>query len=545
MKECFLYDNWNRLVRAHTATITPTQDCKGDTDTASSSAGSLDPYDTVWAFDDVNRMTSSKDMLASGTPVTAYNHSDTNHPHAISSLSGAATASYVYDANGAMETRAGDSLTYDMQQRLTKYASSETYIYGTSNQRLIRQAGGTRTLYLPGMEVAVTGTTRTITCYLTIGATQIGIKTVSASPTAYTWSCGSMQNSNVCQATVYTTAVTPSIPQRKRYTPYGDSRQTTPVTFPNTDRGFLNQPEDANGLTYLNNRYYDPAIAAFVSVDPLVGKTGQPYLYGAGSPATFSDPSGLDPGWAHDSDPCNDAGYYTCVESKAGPNAGKQTVVGPGERQRAEKARGIGVSPLDPVPSGGCLPEVAGLGPGSDCRDIPRWVSDLETSDIVALYWGYFDISQQGDIQKLDNSISKGDLEFVADPANGYPEVMRRAARDLLDRGLGHSLERKEAGCDAWCWVASAVTVIAVAAVAGGICFLTAVPTAGTACYVSGGVATGVALTVHELAKDDELSAYAGLCKGFVKTVKTIAGVWTGGVLSQLGEQAALAATGC
>jgi hypothetical protein len=34
----------------------------------------------------------------------------------------------------------------------------------TTNQRLIRQAGATRTLYLPGMEVAVNGTTRTITC---------------------------------------------------------------------------------------------------------------------------------------------------------------------------------------------------------------------------------------------------------------------------------------------------------------------------------------------------------------------------------------------
>ena len=44
---------------------------------------------------------------------------------------------------------------------------------------------------------------------------------------------------------------------------------------------------------YLNNRYYDPGIGAFTSVDPLVGKTGTPYLYGAGNPATLSDPSGL------------------------------------------------------------------------------------------------------------------------------------------------------------------------------------------------------------------------------------------------------------
>ena len=50
---------------------------------------------------------------------------------------------------------------------------------------------------------------------------------------------------------------------------------------------------NAAHLTYLNNRYYDPGIGVFTSVDPLVGKTGTPYLYGNGNPATLSDPSGL------------------------------------------------------------------------------------------------------------------------------------------------------------------------------------------------------------------------------------------------------------
>ena len=44
---------------------------------------------------------------------------------------------------------------------------------------------------------------------------------------------------------------------------------------------------------FLNNRYYDPATGVFVSVDPLVGRTGTPYLYANGNPSTFSDPNGL------------------------------------------------------------------------------------------------------------------------------------------------------------------------------------------------------------------------------------------------------------
>ena len=44
---------------------------------------------------------------------------------------------------------------------------------------------------------------------------------------------------------------------------------------------------------FLNNRYMDPATGVFISVDPMVAMTGEPYLYGSGSPTTLSDPSGL------------------------------------------------------------------------------------------------------------------------------------------------------------------------------------------------------------------------------------------------------------
>jgi RHS repeat-associated protein len=49
----------------------------------------------------------------------------------------------------------------------------------------------------------------------------------------------------------------------------------------------------ALGVDYLNNRYYDPTVGVFLSVDPLVSKTGDPYLYASGNPTTRSDPSGL------------------------------------------------------------------------------------------------------------------------------------------------------------------------------------------------------------------------------------------------------------
>jgi len=52
------------------------------------------------------------------------------------------------------------------------------------------------------------------------------------------------------------------------------------------------------GVNYLNNRYHDPLLGSFLSVDPLVRQTMEPYIYGSANPTTLSDPNGLctDPG---------------------------------------------------------------------------------------------------------------------------------------------------------------------------------------------------------------------------------------------------------
>ena len=44
----------------------------------------------------------------------------------------------------------------------------------------------------------------------------------------------------------------------------------------------------------LVNRYYDPSTDQFISVDPLVSETGQPFSYADDDPVNGSDPSGLD-----------------------------------------------------------------------------------------------------------------------------------------------------------------------------------------------------------------------------------------------------------
>ncbi len=64
-----------------------------------------------------------------------------------------------------------------------------------------------------------------------------------------------------------------------------------------TPFGYAGAYTDAEtGLQYLQARYYDPAIQQFMSVDPLVDQTGQPYAYAMVDPLNMVDPTGLDSG---------------------------------------------------------------------------------------------------------------------------------------------------------------------------------------------------------------------------------------------------------
>jgi RHS repeat-associated protein len=56
--------------------------------------------------------------------------------------------------------------------------------------------------------------------------------------------------------------------------------------------GFQGAYTDSDGLIYLINRYYDPATQQFLSVDPKVAATGEPYVFTGNDPLNGADPLG-------------------------------------------------------------------------------------------------------------------------------------------------------------------------------------------------------------------------------------------------------------
>ena len=63
-----------------------------------------------------------------------------------------------------------------------------------------------------------------------------------------------------------------------------------------TPFGFGGGYTDPTGLIYLVHRYYDPATGQFLSIDPELSVTNQPYVYAGDDPSNKSDPLGEDSG---------------------------------------------------------------------------------------------------------------------------------------------------------------------------------------------------------------------------------------------------------
>jgi len=59
-----------------------------------------------------------------------------------------------------------------------------------------------------------------------------------------------------------------------------------------TPFGYAGGYTDPDGFIYLLNRYYDPQTGQFLSVDPAIDQTLQPYEYAAGNPVSNTDPTG-------------------------------------------------------------------------------------------------------------------------------------------------------------------------------------------------------------------------------------------------------------
>ena len=179
--------------------------------------------------------------------------------------------------------------TFDQADRLTRWVSGSTtaqYGYDGDGLRQSKTVGSTTTNQLwdvaEGMPLMVQdGSTRYIT-----GPGGLPIEQVDGSSNVlyyYQDQLGStralLDGSGNTQATYTLDA-------------YGNvTSKTGSASAPFQYAGQYTDSE--SGLQYLRARSFDPATAQFLTVDPLVAGTGEPYAYTSGNPLNATDPTGL------------------------------------------------------------------------------------------------------------------------------------------------------------------------------------------------------------------------------------------------------------
>lgn len=91
-----------------------------------------------------------------------------------------------------------------------------------------------------------------------------------------------------------------NVVERREYEPYG--AQLTPAV--QDGPGYTGHVQDATtGLVYMQQRYYDPMLGRFLSVDPVAAcdngdmRHFNRYSYAYNNPYKFSDPDGREPEW--------------------------------------------------------------------------------------------------------------------------------------------------------------------------------------------------------------------------------------------------------
>jgi RHS repeat-associated protein len=190
--------------------------------------------------------------MTSNTSVGLYAYGAPGQPRPHAAIRAGANA-YAYDANGNMVSGAGRTITWNGENRPVT-VNQFTFTYDADGARIKKISPAGTTLYLNDDYEIDNGTP---TKYITLSGTPVAKVVGSAVSWLHTDHQGSIQ--------VITDANGHEI-QRQKYKPYGD-RLSTSTSFVEA-RGYTGQRQDETGLFYLHARYYDPALARFISPDP-------------------------------------------------------------------------------------------------------------------------------------------------------------------------------------------------------------------------------------------------------------------------------------
>ncbi|WP_243878868.1 RHS repeat-associated core domain-containing protein [Streptomyces sp. KS 21] len=263
--------------------------------------GGEDPYWTTYTYDAVgNRKTETKHKTASGptADTTRTYAAPTAGKHNLTKVTQTGTnphdETFTYDEIGSTKTRKSGTgetqyLDWDVEghlKTLNQGTTSNSFLYDTAGQRLLRKETQSTTLYLPGgneLHLDKTGKVTGTRYYAGVAMREGGKLTFTLADHHGT-------------GTTQITADAIQAVTRRKTGLFGETRGIQPTGWVG-DKSFVGGTKDTDtGLTHIGAREYDPLTGRFISVDPIMDlKDSQQlhgYTYSNQNPFTFWDPTG-------------------------------------------------------------------------------------------------------------------------------------------------------------------------------------------------------------------------------------------------------------
>lgn len=255
--------------------------------------------------------------------------------HRLTNILNSAGASVVglgYDRRGNLANKNGQTYLFDYGNRLREVPGKEGYHYDGHGRRIMswRPDGGLNFSFYGNLGQL---------WYHEYDAQSLAVENVYLAGSLiasreFDWSAGTFttkyHHTDALGSPIAVTNSAGQVTERTDWEPYGAA-----IGKPTYEGiGFTGHMQDAStGLTYMQQRYFDPLLGRFLSVDPInaiddpVGYFNR-YVYAKGNPYRFSDPDGR--GWFDEflPPPSNVTGNTNPYASIPGADRGDRYVVG-------------------------------------------------------------------------------------------------------------------------------------------------------------------------------------------------------------------------
>jgi len=212
------------------------------------------------------------------------------------SCGGSSVIGLGYDVQGNLENKNGQLYDFDTGNRLREVMGLERYRYDAYGRRILTVnfvSGTILSQYSQSGQLLYQSSDRTAdtTDYVYLAGSLIAQRSTANVGGAVTLK---YQHTDALGTPIATTSTTGTVLERSEYEPYGKVLNRAANDRP----GFTGHVEDAaTGLTYMQQRYMDPGIGRFLSVDPVTANSGtganfNRYWYANDNPYRFTDPDG-------------------------------------------------------------------------------------------------------------------------------------------------------------------------------------------------------------------------------------------------------------